>query len=391
MTLDAALQRISQATGPALVAVAHTTAKQWPSEILAALQERLGRTPEDDELRVELLSIIAVITERRRRQEQGLSVTNGVSLKDLGYTFARAELEAVRDAANTVLQRTGSANMAIALAESCVGLGDLAGAERIYAVLRAENVEKLTSCTTFDKKFHAALGAAAAQGFTHLPQVRPLMEKAESCERVVWVACDRRYFEIYGDRLLDSFAARCGGAKLALHIMDVGQEGAAILTRLKLCAGHIHQVTTEETGRTFEAARAYYHAVRFIRFYEFLKTHAGTAWLWDFDTVVGGDITPLFKAMTGNDVGLWIMPARREPRSMIGAGYVGARVSPQVLDYFGRVAAYIAHFTEMDQLAWGIDQVALYACLAWTAAKLRIVPLPEQVFGRPDAMLLVAK
>ncbi|MGE3474307.1 MAG: hypothetical protein AB7H70_00725 [Rhodospirillaceae bacterium] len=391
MTRDTALQRIDREDGQALVAAAHEAALAWPSETLAALQARLTRTSESDELRIELLSLIASITESRRRLEHGLSPTHGASLKDFGYSFARKELEAVRDAADAALQRTNSANMAIALAESYVGLGDLAGAERIYAILRAENIEDLTSCTIFDKTFHISLSAAAEQGFAHFASVRMVMERSESCERVVWVACDRRYFELYGDKLLGSFIVQRGQAKLALHIMDPGEDIAAITSRLRPYASHIHQVTAEESGQAGAAARAYYHAVRYVRFYEFLKTHAGTAWLWDVDTIVGKDITPLFSAMKDNDVGFWILPGRRQPRSMIAAGYLGARVSPKVLDYFGRVAAYIAYFAQANRLAWGIDQVALYACLAWTANKLRIVPLPEQVFGRPDAMLLVAK
>ncbi len=389
MTRDAAIQRIAQETGPALAAAAHGAALEWPLETLAALHERLRRTGESDELRVELLSLIASITESRERQARGLSATHGASLRDFGYSFARKELEAVRDAADAALHRTSSTNMAIALAESYVGLGDLAGAERIYAILRAENVEDLTSCTTFDKTFHISLSAAAERGFAHFPPVRTSMESSASCERVVWVACDRRYFRLYGEKLLGSFAAQRGRAKLALHIMDAGDQEAAIASRLRPYAAHIYRVTMEETARTGEAARAYYHAVRYIRFYEFLKDYAGTAWLWDIDTVVGSDIMPLFDAMAGSDVGFWILPGRRQPRSMIAAGYVGARVSPLVLDYFGRIAAYIAHFARHDRLAWGIDQVALYACLAWTN-KLRIVPLPDRVFGRADAMLLVA-
>ncbi|MGE3332226.1 MAG: hypothetical protein AB7I36_01180 [Rhodospirillaceae bacterium] len=391
MTRDAAIQRIAQTTGQALAAAAHSAAQEWPAETLAALEERLVRTPEGDELRVELLSLIAAITESRGRQAHGLSATHGASLKDFGYSFARKELEAVRDAADAALQRTGSTNMAIALAESYVGLGDLGGAERIYAILRAENVEDLTSCTTFDKTFHAGLPAAADRGFSQFPAVRTLVERAEPCEQIVWVACDRRYFELYGDKLLGSFIAQRGGAKLALHIMDAGAAGAAISARLRPYTGHIYQVTAEDSGRNGEAARAYYHAVRYIRFYEFLRAHAGIAWLWDVDTIVAKNIAPLFSAMNANDVGFWILPGRPQPRSMIAAGYVGARVSPSVLDYFGRIAAYIAHFAATDRLAWGIDQVALYACLTWTAAKLRIVPLPEQVFGRPDSMLLVGK
>lgn len=390
MTRDAAFQRIAQETGPVLAAAAHTAALERPSEALAALEERLTRTSDNDELRVELLSLIASIVESRERQQRGLSATHGASLKDFGYSFARKELEAVRDAADVVLHRTNSTNMAIALAESYVGLGDLGSAERIYAILRAEDVEDLTSCTIFDKTFHAGLPAAAERGFDHMPPVLTLMERSQDCGRVVWIACDRRYFERYADKLLGSFIVRHGGAKLALHIMDMGDAGAAIVNRLKPYAPYLHQVTTEESARTGDAARAYYHAVRYIRFYEFLKAGADTVWLWDIDTIVGGDITPLFKAMAGNDVGFWILPGRRQPRSMIAAGYVGARVSPRVLDYFGRIAAYIAHFAERDKLAWGIDQVALYACLVWTN-KLRIVPVPDQVFGRPDAMLLVAK
>ena len=106
--------------------------------------------------------------------------------------------------------------------------------------------------------------------------------------------------------------------------------------------------------------RCYYHAIRFIRFYNLLRELKSPLWLMDVDAVVNRDLGDMFDMMKGADAAMRIRPGRLEAWSQFNACVVGANPTPASLAYFRSIAAYTAYFYHRDRLRWGIDQLAMY-------------------------------
>ncbi len=381
-----------EAAGPKLVGVAYAAARLWPADTIAALKQRLPLTPQDSLTYIELLSLAAGIKEESERRAAGMPTANAPTLADMPYRFARDELVALQQAALPILQQQRSASMAIVIAEAHLALGALNDAERVFKMLRNENVLELATTTSFDKEFHATLPSVAAAGFADFPAVETIMSGAPS-DQPIFVAADHVYFQKYGPTLLNSVHENRAGVSVALHIMDVEDaQKEALRAVLAPYASILHSVTTEWTGLRDEAARArgYYHAVRYIRFYEFLARHRTPTWLLDIDMVVRREAAKAFTILNGCDAALQLLAGRREARNQIMASSVGIAPTPGGLDYLGRAAAYIATFARAKKFPWGIDQVALYACLKRTPT-LKIAAVTQDIVGGEDSLFVATK
>jgi hypothetical protein len=340
-------------------------------EVVALLAQRLSAPPLNEAIRLNELALYAHNTELQRRGAAGLPRRHAENVADLDYRFARAELAALTQAASDFLQRhPSSVGAAILLAESLASSGSIANAESVFAQLRKIESGNTASVTSFDPAFHATLPEAAARAEGELPAVRVVLGPQQPADRAVFVSADIAYFDRYGWTLIESLAAQVRETPvLALHVMDMtAEEESAIVRRLAPHRRLIVSLTTEWTGlRDSEraaAARNYYHTVRLSRFSQCLAQHSEAAgWLLDIDSIFVGPPDALFTLLDGCDLALGLSPGRMEVRNKVLAGYVGVSPTPLGRDYLRRVAGYVGHFAREGRLAWGIDQVALYAVL----------------------------
>jgi hypothetical protein len=126
-------------------------------------------------------------------------------------------------------------------------------------------------------------------------------------------------------------------------------------------------ISAERPGahRDAAAARCYYHAIRFIRFFGHLRHYNIPLWLMDVDALFNRPPTSLFEKLAGRDVAFRARPGRLEPWNQFNASVVGATPGEASKRYFRLIAAYIAHFFARGKLQWGIDQLAMYGAFMY--------------------------
>src|SRR5581483_7209710 len=67
------------------------------------------------------------------------------------------------------------------------------------------------------------------------------------------------------------------------------------------------------------AARAYYHAIRFIRFYQHSRAYRGPLWLMDVDALFNRDPSSMYSRLEGADIAIRVRPGRLEPWNQFNA------------------------------------------------------------------------
>src|SRR5690606_1109124 len=123
--------------------------------------------------------------------------------------------------------------------------------------------------------FHRGLEESSdARLFGHLPPVTDVTTAAFPKENVIFLACDAAYFGAFGAPMLRSLAERGPGEQVHVHIMDANDTDLASIRNF--CTGLralAIGITAEQTGQRaigVQAAREYYHAIRFVRYHQIL-------------------------------------------------------------------------------------------------------------------------
>ncbi|MCC6913103.1 MAG: hypothetical protein IT566_05325 [Rhodospirillaceae bacterium] len=372
----------------------------FESEMLALIEERLRTLPADAAIRLHDRHMLVRYQDKRRRIAAGLSITNADSLADLDVRFAKDEVIALIREATAILQRDPqSFPAAVLLADAYTALGAAREAEKVFAQLRRASGEHPSCVANLDPAFHAAIPGKVHDAAMRLPPVLVTRDVPIGIEGVVLTCADYFYFQKFGWGLVDSFVAHNGpGVCLALHIFDMmPEERAEVVRRLAAYPNLTWSLSGEWTGlRGGESskARGYYHAVRFIRYWQLLLNAPASVWMVDADTIFKADVAFMFEALKGYDVALYLLPGRLDVRNKVVASCIGAANTPAARDYLRGVAGYIAHYHAEGRLSWGIDQIALYAVTLMYDQALRIVGVPEKIINGsrgPDQIIWIAK
>jgi hypothetical protein len=362
-------------------------------ETLALLADRVKVPSVDPAIRLKDLHLYAVLRERQGRRAANLSTTNARNPADLTFAFARQELATlVWEASEFLARHPESSDGAILLAEAYACAGWLDKAEVVFAQLRAvPDDDHVAAVVNFDPGFHASLGEEAALSLSRLPSRVSMRAVPPSATRIVVTCADYLYFQKFGWTFVETFARYAGaGTLLCLHIFDMTpDESRDLVRRLESYGGLQWALSTEWTGLRggpHAKAAGYYHAVRFIRFWQVLAAHpAATGWLIDTDTIFNGDTARLFDEITGHDTALFLAPGRFEVRNKVVASCTGVSNTAAARHYLRDVAGYVAAFWKMGRLPWGLDQVAMYAVLATPAVDPpRVASLPPHIVGGRD-------
>ena len=267
-----------------------------------------------------------VEAEWRQREAHHLPPHHSVSQDDLFFKFTSPEID--------------DPGLSAFLAQ------DYEAAEKEWSDVSGHLLE----CVTFNKDLHESF---PGHDFGDLPEVLVIREPPKG--RCSYLACDWRYFAEFGAALVASIKG-----PVHVHLMDGDVDYAEkVLNQLE-----------SNAGLSFEAPQAdavYYHAVRFIRFWQFMRAH-GPAILLDVDAIANR----LPSELPDVPVGIRLRPARFEPWNQCNASVcVG-----QPCEYWDRVAGYIHHFWQQKKLHWQIDQAALFC--VWKALGNDIHALGER-------------
>lgn len=383
-----------------LYACCAAAGEAFEDEMLALIKERLRTLPSDAVIRLHDMHMLARYQEKRRRAAAGLSITNAENIADLDLRFAKGEAMALIREATAILQRDRQCfPAAVLLADAYTALGAVGEAEKVFAQLRRASGDHPSSVTNLDPVFHAALPGKVHDAAMKLPPVLVTRDVPMGTDRVVLTCCDYFYFQKFGWDLVESFAAHNGpGVCLALHIFDMmPDERVEVIRRLAAYPSLTWSLSGEWTGlRGGESlkARGYYHAIRFIRYWQLLLSSSAAVWMVDADTIFKADVAFMFEAIAGYDVALYLLPGRFDVRNKVVASCIGAANTPAARDYLRGIAGYIAHYYEEGRLSWGIDQIALYAVTMMHQSPLRIVGVPERIINGsrgPDQIIWIAK
>lgn len=334
-----------------------------------ALKERLLASLGDQPLkRMGVLNSLVVHKEWNERIKRGLMPAHATSVDELFYNFARAEMKDYEATARQVLETNpneANARIALGLARFC--LGDRAGAEPLLT--HAAKPKHIMGTIRFSPRYYDELRSATpsklVEGLPPLIDATPLVPDPKG---VLYLSCNYTYFRAFALPMVCSLKERAPHIPVHLHIMDADEAGTAFAVKFCRELGlERFAVSVERPGlqnAPSVVAKCYYHAVRFIRFYQHLTAYGCPLWLMDVDAVIHRDLAPLFERLKDADVAMRIRPGRLEPWNQFNACVVGASTSARSREYFRLIAAYIADFHRRDSLAWGIDQLAMYGVYA---------------------------
>jgi tetratricopeptide (TPR) repeat protein len=305
------------------------------------------------------------------RIKRGLMPYHATALDELFFKYSSAHFENFRELqVKRAETEPLTANMLLGRLTTLFCSRDRAGAQRCLDALAPAIQNNPWEVVTFDPAFYANLETQSDDDlFGTLAPIVPVLSPAFTGEHVTYLACNHAYFERFATMLMRSFAATTPGGQLHMHIMDATE--AQIADAAAFCRS-IDTVTialsVENPGVDalgLVAARSYYHAVRFIRFYQHVKQYGRTLWMMDVDALFNRDARELYQVLGDKDCAFRIRAGRLEPWNQFSAAVIGATGRPRSVGYFRLVAAYIAHFQKQDKLRWGIDQLAMYGAFEY--------------------------
>ncbi|MGE4062690.1 MAG: tetratricopeptide repeat protein [Rhodospirillaceae bacterium] len=365
--------RLAYEANPDDIMITHKyTNAIWAKDPEKALRltERLLEVYKDD---VQNLSAVLthVICQKEwyERIKRGLMPYHCSRVDELFFDHARdyvKQLEAT--SSQLVAAYPESESLRLMLATARFALKDRHGAEAIIRTAVKKTKGHIYETVRFAPEFYDELRAMPdadiARGLPPRIEVTPPCPDANG---VLYLSCNYTYFYAFAFPMIVSLRERSPATPVHVHIMDADQEqtdfALAVLQRLTPLKFAL-SVERPRLKPNSSQAKCYYHAVRFIRYYEHLKLYGCPLWLMDVDAVINRDLKDLFAEIGSCDAAMRIRPGRLEPWNQFNACMVAASQSTTSIEYFRLIAAYIAHFQQNNSLRWGIDQLAMYGVYA---------------------------
>jgi len=303
--------------------------------------------------------------ERIKRKQEPFHASR---LDELFFTYARHHIEdiaATNEAYLAANPPTRDALIGLGIAKFC--LGDRQAAEGHFR--GAATKGHMFETVRFAPQFYDTLRTLSDEALAHkLPPLIRMTPMAPNPLGTLYLSCNFTYFQAFALPMLVSLRDRSSGTPVHVHIMDATpEETSYALAFLDKLSPLKFALSIERPGlqaAPVMEARCYYHAVRFIRFFEHLELYGTPLWLMDVDAIVNRDLGTLFSTLGDNDVAMRIRPGRLEPWNQFNACMVGANTTPTSMAYFRLIAGYIARFHQNKMLRWGIDQLAMYGVFA---------------------------
>ena len=337
-----------------------------PAETAAVLDRHLARPDLGAEGRVTVLLGLIIYKEFHERIKRGLMPYHATDLKELFFTYTKSEFaELKRLCLEEAEKNPTNANAQVKKFMALFCSGDRVGAQQSLAGFKSAAAGQIWDAVTFDPAFYQMLEQFTdADLVKGLPPVQEVIAATFSDKPVAYLSCNFLYFENFAAPMLRSLAGIAPGEQVHVHIMDATEEQLTAATSFcNNLAGITIALSVEQPGadkQGMAAARSYYHAIRFIRYYQHLVHYKRTLWLMDVDALFNRDPNVMYEVLGDNDAAMRIRAGRLEPWNQFNACIVAGTPSAPSLEYFRLIAAYIAHFYQKKGLRWGIDQLAMY-------------------------------
>ncbi len=337
-----------------------------PAETAAVLDNYLAHRDLNAKGRIKLLLSLIIYKEFHERIKRGLMPYHATSLGELFFTYTKSEFDELRrlimeDAENNPTDPTGQIRKF--LAHFCSN--DRFNAQKCLPHFQSTVAGQIWDAVTFDPAFYQALEKTTDEDLVKgLPSVQDVVSAEFSGKPIAYLSCNYVYFENFAAPMLRSMASVAPGAQAHVHIMDAtGEQLDAASVFCKGLTVLTVAVSAEQPGVDKQGnmtARSYYHAIRFIRYYQHLVYYKRTLWLMDVDALFNRDPGVMYETLGDKDAAMRIRAGRLEPWNQFNACIVAGTPRAPSFEYFRLIAAYIAHFYRKNALRWGIDQLAMY-------------------------------
>ncbi len=354
------------------------------------LETAVQQAPEKSIERVHFRSLLASQAERIGRAGQDLPRSAVNAIDDLRPLYSLRELEAYRDDAMRCVESQNQPHAALEhVACAQYALGRTGEASATFTRLHQMNAPGIAGIVNLEPRFYEALDRIQADAVAaELPPVDWIASPTSVAGPTYFIAADPAYLKDYGRPMLRSIAANVPEALVHVHLMNPSDADVALFHAWAKDLGTLRVFFSRErvslSPVTREAA-LYYHAVRFVRFFQLFERYRVPMTLMDVDGLVNRDFHRAVAALGEFDFALWAPPAVFAPWSTFAAGIVTARPTARGLRFMKLVAAVIAHHYKTSTLRWGLDQLALRCCYDFLVAAgdaPAFAPLPETVFAR---------
>lgn len=343
----------------------------WRTDTARAIhtvETALQRGDLSKQIQAKLLAVLLLFNEWSGRRNRGLPAYHATSINEMFFHEAASTLEKLRTISAELVEQDPTddwAKMTEALATFATG--DLEHAQEKFSAVGGETFSSMARAVRFDEEFFNGLKATADSKLLNgLPEVEFIKTCDFGAHNVLYMSCNSSYFDTYTKPLLRSLSHAGPGTQVHIHLMDSSEEHTEAARRFCCNLPNVHTALSVERPSLPEndptAARSYFHAIRFIRFYHHLKQYNKTLWLMDVDALFNTSPQTFFATISESDVALRVRPGRLEPWNQFNACLLGVRPTSKGLNYLESVAAYIAYFYQQQNLPWGIDQLAMYAC-----------------------------
>ena len=355
-----------------------------PGEAMACLAKLLEKVTDPND-RIEILFNLILYKESAGRSGRGQEKYHASSVSDGRVQFSNDELDALIEASSDVLADDETSASGL-LGNACAyhAKGERQVCQEYFMRLKEAQPKHVGSTVSLDDAFLSELSQQTINDIASgLPPVDWVKSLETGDKPVIFVSSDYPYFYHFGRYFVASINRHMPGACIQVHLMDAAPEQVA--DAVDWCNRNSSvtcAISNEMTGlgpAQSEEAACYYHAIRFVRFVQLRERYAGPLWLFDADVLAHRDALPVLESGDGWDVAYRLRPGRLEPWNVINASLVGMAPTEAGLSFFRVAAAYLAHFWRENQLAWGIDQLALLAAFyATDNPRIRFLNAREQ-------------
>lgn len=331
------------------------------------LEKCLSEAGENAASRIKVLGALILFKEWKARIDADRPPYHASSMNELFFSAAANLLADFQRACETVLEGAPTDHWArMNLGLAYFASEDRESAQQCFHAVGEATGNVMAKSVRFDAAFFDTLQSVSdADLLDGLPPVETARSVSFADNDILYMACNSTYFDAFAKPLLRSLADKGPESQVHVHLMDSAPDHTATVTDFCDSLAPLRIAVSVERPDLSKAdivtARAYFHAIRFIRFYHHLQIYGKTLWLMDVDGLFNLPPATFFSSARDCDVAMRVRPGRLEPWNQFNACLFGVAPTERGLTYLHAAAAYIAHFYRLGPMAWGIDQLAMYA------------------------------
>ena len=319
----------------------------------------------------------AIYSERHERLNRGLSPVHTDNLDDLYFTYATEQRDQLVNAARrrlSVNEKDTDALTTLALFD--LSQDDWSALEPRVRKLKSIAPDRNDLNFYIDDAAGSHLEGLSAVNFEALlPPVINSIELSPSPKGTIFLSSDPRYFYQFTAPLLLSLESLATPSRVQIHIMDGEHLDAPKTEQFLSGLNHVQcglSIERSNLGDIPTKQKAiYFHAIRYVRLFQALKSGKGPYCITDVDGLFVKDPQHVFSGLNGQDVGLCPVPGMWGTRSHFQASFTAISNTKDGVNFAKLIAAYVAVALRQDALYWGIDQNALFNVYKYLIRKNR--------------------